>query len=144
MLATSKQCSTPRIEHGEAETSWSGVLQGTWSMPGHPHPWMDQGISAMLDMSMEPGVSVRLHGGLSIGGNSLYLKNVVWDAEGCWETPTGTVQIRDPGGFWYTLLLDEDCSGCGIIAYSDGTRSTEVCPELGSLRSAIETSLVPE
>jgi hypothetical protein len=122
---------------------WSGYIEGSWLMPTHDAFWLDDGISAMLNVTTSSSV-VSMHGGLSIGASTIYAQTLEWSKEGCWEHPTGGLLVRDPTGYWYTLTYADDCSGCGTIVSSDGSLSAEVCPQLNTLRDDIEADLRPE
>ncbi len=49
--------------------------------------------------------------------------------------------IRDPSGGWWTVTLDDDCSGCGALTWTDGTEYGEVCPGLAALGTSWRASM---
>ena len=126
---------------------WQGKVQGSWTQEDHAPPWIAGGISAMLTVtgSLNADASKAvLHGGLGIGETSLYFEHLRWKEGGCWEHPTGTIMVRDPSQYWWSLTLDDDCTGCGMLSYASGESMREVCPDLGPLRDDILSDVVPQ
>lgn len=118
-----------------------GDITGSWSYSG-ADGWLGEGISAMLLLDGVIGSRLSLSGGLAVGSTAMYFPELRWDSPSCWEHPVGELQVRDPAGHWFSLIFDEDCTGCGEMTYiADGT-SQRVCMGVGGLGQQITEALV--
>lgn len=120
-------------------TSWGSIdsgavalkTEGTWTYPPE-EGWVGTDNSIWLDVIISWTNNttewyINLDGATTIDErvvyyDSLYLTN---DCHGGW----GQIQLRDPSGYWYTLKLSDDCSGCGQVYYNDeplGESCTEI------------------
>lgn len=112
----------------EADGTWSSVVVGTWGGDHHPD-WTSWRPSVSL-WAEGDATSLTGYGGVSLFNDALYVADARWDATSC-PGATGTVSVRDPNGWWFELVLDEDCSGCGELTW-DGEGLGRVCVELGA------------
>lgn len=118
-----------------------GDITGSWSLSG-AEGWLGEGISAMLLIDGVVGQSLSLTGGLGVGATAMYFPELSWSYPSCWDSPVGELQVRDPAGHWFSLVLNEDCTGCGEMTYiADGT-TQEVCVALSGLGQEITEALV--
>ncbi|MDP2317621.1 MAG: hypothetical protein Q8P41_32345 [Pseudomonadota bacterium] len=120
--------------------AFDAAVSGTWGGAGHDD-WTGAGPSVAV-WATGDAASVALTGGVSLDGAAIYLSEVTWDAATCPEG-AGELAIRDPGGWWYTLVLDADCGGCGALRYVD-TDLGRACVPLGAVLAALaDATLAP-
>lgn len=132
------------VEADGVET-WEGELSGTWYAAPEDAGWLTSGISALLWFSgardAETGArqEMRLHGGLSMGGATMYFDELTWGAD-C-DQPTGTLRVRDPSGAWFYKDYSSDCNPCGPVVFHGEQVSDESCLDLSGLAAAaLETA----
>ncbi|MES2639260.1 MAG: hypothetical protein V4850_07240 [Myxococcota bacterium] len=119
-----------------AEGAFDSAVSGTWGGAGDDD-WTGPGPSVAV-WAVGDATSVALTGGMSLAGGAVYLSEVAWDAETC-PGATGEIAVRDPGGWWYSIHLDEDCSGCGPLTYV-GEDLGRACVGLGSALEGMVTA----
>lgn len=117
-------------------------LTGSWVYPPSPH-WLGEGYSGTLKIAAREGSGedrrLNVSGGWQRPDSALYTPELLLDSTVCPEAaPTGTVQLRDPSGGWWTVDFGDACSGCGTLAWADGTEHGEVCPTLSPLLDGVE------
>jgi hypothetical protein len=116
-------------EDGTFETQ----VVGTWG-GSNLDDWTGDQPSVAL-WAAGDAASVTFYGGVSRAEQALYVSEATWDASAC-PGATGEVRVRDPGGWWYTVTLDEDCSGCGTLSYVGQDLGT-ACLDLGGMIGAM-------
>jgi hypothetical protein len=107
--------------------SFTTSIAGTWGPTGRTD-WTVERPSVAV-WAEGDATHATLYGGVSTDEGAIYLPDATWDAESC-PMGTGAVQVRDPGGWWYTLVLDPSCTGCGTLDYA-GTPMGGACVRLG-------------
>lgn len=71
------------------------------------------------------GLQGTFEGPLASGDVQLNMTGITLDPS-CGDGPTGQLQLRDPGSGWWTVAFDDDCSGCGTVAWGNDVRG-ETC-----------------
>ncbi|RME26089.1 MAG: hypothetical protein D6798_07355 [Deltaproteobacteria bacterium] len=103
-------------------------------------PWLDVGVEASLFVTHEVGADGRrttIDGGIGLPAADISFREVEVDWEECDGLATGTVAIRDPSGWWFSLVLSGDCSGYGELWLGDQDLG-QICIDLaGTLRDAV-------
>lgn len=93
--------------------------------------WLGSGISLAYTMEGEqdPGGqrTMRWSGGLGIGAHTVAFDDFGW-TDTC-GGPLGTLQVRDPDGYWLSWTPESDCAPCGT-ASADGQDLGELCLDL--------------
>lgn len=126
--------------------SWRAILNGSWIEPNHPADWFSSGISAWLDYAgtvNEAGHLVSLDGGLHLRDATLQFTTFNLGIEGCGETPTGEIGIRDPGGGMWSVDFGADCHPCGSVFFEDAPVETDACLALDGLAGRIIAASSP-
>ncbi|MDP2310170.1 MAG: hypothetical protein Q8P18_29400 [Pseudomonadota bacterium] len=119
--------------------AFSSTVVGTWGGTNLPD-WTGPRPSVAVYATGGPA-SATFYGGISLDQDAVYISGGAWDAESC-RGATGEVDIRDPGGWWYALTLDADCSGCGEMRYEDEELG-RACLDLEPLLAAFVGRMVP-
>lgn len=120
---------------------WALKQGGTWSW-SEDRGWLGLGSSSSLGASgLIDGAAytVDFDGVTTQGGYTLDLRGVHLDSASC-ARGTGELALRDPNGGWYTLLLGEDCGGCGTLRYGGlehGNLCVNVVAPLRDLSEAV-------
>ncbi len=99
-------------------------LVGTWGAPGRSDWLADAPGEAIWIEGDRAGILVE--GGFSLNGDSLSADDLRIDPD-C--PAAGRVEVRDPGGSWFTLDLPEDCSGCAPLVFG-GVAGEDLCVDL--------------
>lgn len=115
---------------------WNGQLKGSmmWEGDAERYPTL---VSALLDTwvyrDSRGNTRVWYEGGVAWRDFQLSMINLQILNADCGWAPTGTLMMRDPGGAWYTMEFDGDCSACTNLRFGDSTDMGEVCPNLQPL-----------
>lgn len=120
--------------------SWRGVLNGSWVEPNNPADWLATGMSGWLEYAgtVNPdGHLVSLDGALALRGQAVQFTTVNLGVEGCGETPTGAIGIRDPSGGAWTFDFGIDCRPCGAVAFEGQPVETDACLALDGLADRV-------
>lgn len=118
------------------ELIWTGQLKGAMFWEGDPQRYTTL-VSALLDtwVYRDANGSTRVwyEGGVSWKDYQLSMIALQITNQSCGWSPTGTLMMRDPGGAWYSMVFDGDCSACTTLTFGDGLDMGEVCPNLQPL-----------
>ena len=109
--------------------AFDGEFYGSYSYPGAPQPWLQQGVSAALDIAgtlvTPEEFEISVNGGFGTDDQAVFATEFVIGGA-CAEMPSGTIGFRDDRGYWYDLTFDETtCDGCGDVLF-DGRESLGV------------------
>ena len=110
--------------------SWVGDVSGTWSYAGGPAWMQPEGAGGVLQLVVEradPQWSVAVEGGVTDGSAALHLAGVQAQSGQCDGAASGSLSLRDPSGYWYTLAAE---CGCGPVTWADGSALGEACVAL--------------
>ena len=122
-----------------------GTLLGTWVWQGADDAMADAvSASIVVGRSESPDLDVDaqlwVEGGLSTQDGSWTFEDFSIHA-GCDGQPVGAVHVFDAvAGHWYTLTLEDDCSGCGEVSFSD-TSMGRVCPDWTGMAHQVAVAL---
>jgi len=61
------------------------------------------------------------------GTHAVYVSGLRATSTACDGAPTGTLELRDPSGYWYRL---EASCGCGPVSWADGSVLGEACVDV--------------
>ncbi len=122
-------------------TSWHAetIIAGTWRLDGASGA-LGAGISASLSVQGQirpTRADVFLRGAAAAGSDSVQFEDVILDLVDCDGRPEGIIRVREPTGYWYTVVLEDDCSGCGEGTFFDGTSVGEVCIPLEGVAAGV-------
>lgn len=118
-------------ESGPDSVFYQVDVSGSFRWDGDPG-WLAEGLSAVfhVDGTRTPGGDdLTLDGGLAFAGVSLYWSDVHLVEGACEGHPTGSLDVRDPSGGWYTLTWGDACDGCGAVSFA-GESAGEACLDL--------------
>ncbi|MFN7144080.1 MAG: hypothetical protein ACK4YP_09905 [Myxococcota bacterium] len=130
----------------ELGPAWHALVNGVWLEPGNPADWFATGISAWLDYAgsvWEGGHFLTLDGAMAIRGAVLGFEAVTLGTEGCAETPTGAITVRDPSGGTWSIDFGEACAPCGSVSFEGEPVETEACLALDGLAERIILASTP-
>lgn len=102
---------------------------GTWGWD-NGSGWIAQKPSSEIYFQhyrTDEGEKILLNGGLSIAGATLSFEDLQF-TEACQGQPQGTLGIREPTGYWYTLTFSDTCDGCGALMWGDQSLGTACAP----------------
>lgn len=131
------------IELSRQEPTWDVTLGGSWGYPP-AGAWMSDPVSLTMGYSGTSGAewTVEVNGGYDDGrDHALWFDELAFNRD-C-TGGSGTLGLREEGGYWYTLRLSEDCSGCGELSFEDGSELGEACVSLGAQAENLTRSLAP-
>jgi len=102
--------------------------------------WLDAGVESSLFMFHDndaKGRRTAIDGGVGLPSVDLSFDGLVVDWDQCDGQASGTVAVRDPSGWWFSLVLPGDCSGCGELWLGDDDLG-ELCVDIaGHLRDTV-------
>ena len=122
-----------------------GTLLGTWAWEGADDAMADAvSASVVVGRVVSPEFDVAaelwVEGGLSTQGGSWTFEDFSIHAD-CDGQPVGSVHVYDSAaGHWYTLTLEDDCSGCGEVSFNDKSMG-RVCPSWAGIAHQIGVAL---
>lgn len=108
-------------------------VSGSFRWDGDPG-WLAEGLSAVFSVEgtrSPAGDDLTLDGGTAFAGVSLYWSEVHVVDDACEGHPSGSLDVRDPSGGWYTLTWGGTCDGCGAVSFA-GEPAGEACLDLRS------------
>lgn len=125
---------------GEADALFALFLSGTWGYGGSAG-WMAEPTSVSLTVyGVQAGDRAlgSLEGSADLAGRHLFFEDLSFDPGLCEDAPIrGSLQVRDPSGYWYDLDFSEACTGCAPLTWVDGSSLGEVCPDFGDAPAAL-------
>ena len=131
------------IELVREEPNWEATLGGSWGYPP-AGAWMSDPVSLTLGYSGTSGAewTLEVSGGYDDGrGHALWFDHTQFDRD-C-AGGRGVLGLREDSGYWFTLALADDCSGCGAVTFEDGSAVGEACVSLGAAAENFTRSLAP-
>lgn len=127
--------------------TWEADLSGSWYAAPEDAGWLYGGVSALFWFSgardAETGArqDMLLHGGLSMGGATMYFDALTWGPD-C-DQPTGTLRVRDPSGEWFDKEYSAACDPCGPVMFHGEQVSESACLDLSGFAADILESAGP-
>jgi hypothetical protein len=106
------------IHQANEEMRGGMVVTGTWGYP-ESTGWLQSGISVNITVIIGPDDASpnTLNGALGIGDSYMSFLGMELDPGAC--APAGTLQLRDPSGYWYDLAFDASCGGCVEVFWGE-------------------------
>lgn len=127
---------------GDLEYSTSGEVEeqlseftvaGSWVDEAQPG-WFAEGFSGVYTgelLRSVQGTSLTINGGIGVGDRDLNFVNLQWSTLGdCDGAAVGTLQLREPEGYWYSWDLGDDCDACGALTFHQDQDLGELCLDL--------------
>jgi hypothetical protein len=112
----------------ESGLEYEAQLFGSWILTPS-QTWLDPLNSLFLSLALSAAGTLVAEGAWGRGNDALYLEHLTWDGL-CEGHPVGLISVREPAGIWYTLALEDPCTGCGQMIWGDGVQLGEACVEL--------------
>ena len=120
-------------------TEWSGQVGGVFAWSGEAG-WLGEarGEALFLEGASDgTSRSLRLDGGVEYASATISFSGLSVDTATCaGDAPVdapATLQVRDPGGAWFTLDLPGDCTGCGELWFGAEALGPACVPLAGLL-----------
>ena len=112
----------------EGVATWEAEVYGTFGYPDADQAWLAEVPSQVFWTSGQNGDDWWLdwQGSLSTDDGAYYLEDGSFGAA-CGAS--GTLSLRGEQGYWYELVLDDGCDGCGQVSWGDEALGS-VCVEL--------------
>ncbi len=107
------------------------TIKGTWQSPIHEE-WLTRDNSIWMSSSLTwegDDWSISLNGAYHLDDTSLRFQNLFGGSD-C-TAGMGSIELRDPTGYWLKIALDSACDGCGQATYQ-GEEQGEICLDLSS------------
>ncbi|MCB9760467.1 MAG: hypothetical protein H6739_11565 [Alphaproteobacteria bacterium] len=108
---------------------WFYMVSGTWGYSPAGN-WLGERWSGVIhgdgEIWAEDGWVIQLHGSMSRDDEDLFIDHLLMDAAACGVHASGTLKLRDPGGGWYALTVD-DCQGCGEVVFEETEALGSAC-----------------
>jgi len=118
------------IDRSSDTVSWTGSVSGTWSWPawtGWMRPTGAGGVTTVTIERTDAAWTAQVDGSMTDGTHAVYVSGLRATSTACDGAPTGTLELRDPSGYWYRL---EASCGCGPVSWADGSVLGEACVEV--------------
>ena len=129
------------LESEVTDDGWTATISGTWGYPDAVD-WMAGTPEVVLDLS-DSADRIRMAGGWTLDGVSVWFDEVVADPAVCDGVPTGVMRVRDDDGRWFILDPGEGCGPCGALSYDGAELGTEACVDLSSPLATLAGYLTP-
>ena len=84
--------------------------------------------------------TLTLDGAMTDGVHAVHLDALSASSVVCAGQASGTVSLRDPGGYWYALPID---CGCGQVRYAATTDLGEACVDLSAVLDDLASEMRP-
>lgn len=118
------------LQATDTGTVWTSKVGGIYHEDGNAD-WLGEDGEAGLYVEgiwSDGQAWVSLDGGVGFAGVDLAFRDLRYDEAVCPNTAQGALLVRDPGGHWFRLDV-EDCSGCGTLSWHDKELGPACFPE---------------